>query len=98
MRKLTVWRTSRNWTFTAESHRPTPSDVVSANRKNAGRKITFSVGQTWKYAIIASKTRNANAKSTTPDSTADIGTISRGKYTFLIRLELPTRLSAAPTR
>src|SRR5262245_10811176 len=35
---------------------------------------------------------NASKKSTTPESTVDIGIVSRGKYTFFIRLELPTRL------
>src|ERR1041385_4155967 len=33
-------------------------------------------------------------KSTSPASTDEIGTTSRGKYTFLIRFWLPTRLFA----
>src|SRR5262245_7760369 len=41
-------------------------------------------------------TANDTAKSTSVASTAAIGTMIRGKYTFVIRLPLPTRLLAEP--
>src|SRR3990167_9763014 len=37
-------------------------------------------------------TRKATQKSTSPPATEDIGIINRGKYTFVIRLLLLTRL------
>src|SRR5688500_8810945 len=36
VRNGTVCRTSRNCTFTAASHRPTPSEVINASRTKAG--------------------------------------------------------------
>src|SRR3954454_6510450 len=46
--------------------------------------------QTMRHASMP----NAMAKSTSAASTAEPGMIMRGKYTFVIRLELPTMLLA----
>ena len=39
-----------------------------------------------------SRTTKAIPKSTSPETTAAAGTMRRGKYTFVMRLEFPTML------
>ena len=80
-----VYRTSRYCTFSAESQSPTARAVSTANSTNAGSVSAAQVGATGCHpssgpaAAITSKSTNATTKSTSPDSTDAIGTISRGK-------------------
>ena len=83
---------SRNWTFKAENHKPKPREVIKARSNKSGSQMTFFVGKMPKKAIIRRSTMKASMKSTIPDRTAEIGMIRRGKKTFLIKFELPTRL------
>src|SRR6267143_2940005 len=88
----TVWLTSRYRTFSAESHRPTPSAVRSARIRQAGKATMAQVGPIANHAIMHSRMRNDKQKSTKGGITAARGMINRGKYTLVIRPASPTTL------
>src|SRR5687768_12184967 len=98
VRNGTTWRTSRNSTFSADSQSPTPSAVASASAMNAGNQTTLAVGATPWYHINPNSSGNVSAKSTSPASTVASGSVRRGKYTFVMRCALPTRLFDAIVR
>ena len=57
---------------------------------NTGSQTMCIVGAMPYHAISAASSRTQTRKSTSGASTAAIGTISRGKYTLVTRLALPT--------
>src|SRR4051812_24325508 len=86
--------TSRYRTFNAEAHKPTASATASANAMNSGSTTIAGPGEIRYHAISASSTAKEIEKSTRVATTEASGTTRRGKYTLLIRPELPTMLLA----
>ena len=74
-----TYRTSRNSTFNADSHRPTASAARNASRTNTGSSSTCGPGRTRYQNISTTSTPNAMAKSISPVMTAAMGMTSRGK-------------------
>src|SRR2546423_15200271 len=84
--------TSRYLTFREPSHSETARAVSIASRIKPGRANIPHVGRMRNHAIMPMRMIKEITKSTIPDTTAEIGSRSRGKYTFETRLELPTTL------
>src|SRR5690348_6069420 len=84
--------TSRYLTLSADSQRVTDSAVIIESRTNSGSAAMDRVGAMPNQTINAAMTKKDMKKSTKGEITAAKGTIRRGKYTFLIRSELATRL------
>src|SRR5216684_8283201 len=85
-------RISRYFTLRPDVHMPTAkaSNVVSSVSGNSSRAP--GVNGTRYHTIKAPNMANEIAKSTNPAQIAAPGTITRGKYTLLIKFALPTKL------
>src|SRR5215467_1572252 len=88
-----VYLMSRYRALRGDSHSPTASAVIKARTTNTGKTNTPHPGVIPNQASITRRTKNETKKSTRGDATAAKGIIRRGKYTFFIRFESPTRLS-----
>src|ERR1700722_25006 len=78
-RKFTVWRTSRNLTLSAESHRPAPSEHRITGKTKSGKSTTEAVGVIRKHARNKTSTGKLMAKSSKLAKIAERGASSRGK-------------------
>src|SRR5713226_7045875 len=85
-------RTSRYKAFSAEVHNPTPSAVSTASTISTGSSSTVAGGWIPNDSVSTTITTRPIAKSTSPENTAAIGRISRGKYTFVITFWLSTTM------
>src|SRR5713226_4142470 len=74
-----TYRTSRYSAFSADNHNPTPSAVKNASASKAGSHSAASVGRIPYATVKIASTANPIAKSTRPESAAEIGRMSRGK-------------------
>src|SRR5713101_324760 len=86
----TTYLTSRYSAFSADIHNPTPSAVSTARSSNRGSHSAASDGLMPYTAATMSSTTNPMAKSTSPDTTAESGSTSRGKYTLVMTRWLST--------
>src|ERR1700722_12213561 len=77
-RKLTVWRTSRNLTLSAESHRPAPSEDRTTGNTKSGKSATAAVGLIRKHARNKTSTGMLTAKSSRLAAIDERGASSRG--------------------
>src|SRR5262245_1588468 len=89
------YRKSRYLTLRAVIQTPTPRLAMKAMPANAGNRRICQPGMKWYQTISVTSIAKLIRKSTKAVITAAIGTISRGKYTLLMRLALPMRLFEA---
>src|ERR1700675_2618134 len=90
--KGTMYRKSRYFTLSAHSQSPAPSEAPIANAMKSGSVTTRQSGRNPYQNINSAIRPRVIRKSANAVITELPGTISRGKYTFEIRLALPTRL------
>src|SRR5437762_2979025 len=74
------------------ANKPLPSDAAKAISTKNGNATRCQSGKYPYHSIMAAMRHIVIAKSTKLVTTAPAGMISRGKYTFEIRLLLPMRL------
>src|SRR5262249_12962876 len=89
---------SRYFTFSAVTHSDGPIVAMNPNSTNTGRSPRCQLGATEYHAIIPIRIRKEIRKSTKATTTDAVGTISRGKYTLLIKFAFPIRLLEASVR
>src|SRR5262249_22853395 len=82
-------------TLRAVIHRAGPTLAKNANRRKTGRTKICQPGGNWYHAIIRTRMEKLMRKSTSATTTVAVGTISRGKYTLLIKLALLIKLLEA---
>src|SRR5258706_911924 len=91
----TIYRKSRYLTFSAAIQRPGPRFATNASTMKSGNKVICQPG-TKRYQHIKITTIAKLIRKSTKFTAIDAaGTISLGKYTFVIRLASLTRLLPA---
>src|SRR5689334_23332384 len=90
--KGTAYCTSRYFTLSAESQSVTATAAATANSRKHGSRTIPHEGTTRYQAIIATRTTDPTAKSTSPASTGATGISSRGTYTFVTSAWFSTML------
>src|SRR5215467_8034979 len=90
-----TYRKSRYLTLSAVIHSDGPMLARKASKMNAGSTSIRQSGMNWYQAISPIRIENVIRKSTKATTTVAVGTISRGKYTLVIRLALLIRLLEA---
>src|SRR5437588_10488622 len=93
-----TYRKSRYLRLSAVIHKPGPMLAMQANRTKKGKKPMRQLGGYSYQAIIPISITNEIKKSTNATTIVEAGTISRGKYTLLIRFAFPIRLFDASAR
>src|SRR5437867_9707260 len=88
----TIYRKSRYFTFSEVKYKPVPILVKKVNKINNGKKTIFQFGTYLNHTNNTHNSAREIRKSIQLVITEAVGMINRGKYTFEIRLELPTRL------
>src|SRR5258708_6906673 len=84
---------SRYFTFRAVIHRPGPRLARNAIATNAGSATMCQLGAKRYHTMRPTSSTKLTRKSTNETTTAAVGTMRRGKYTLLMRFELPMRLA-----
>lgn len=78
-------------------YKPVPMDVINANNKNKGRKSILISGINLQKIIMTTNITKEIKKSIRQTITVLVGTIRRGKYTFVSKLEFVIKeLLASP--
>ena len=78
-------------------YKPVPIDVINANNKNKGRKSILTSGINLQKIIITTNITKEIKKSIRQTITVLVGTIRRGKYPFVSKLEFAIKeLLASP--
>jgi len=90
-----IYLKSRYLTFTAVRYKPIPNAQVKANKINRGKNIICQEGMKPYQANNKSMMQNDIPRSTKLVITELAGMIILGKYTLVIKLELPTKLPLA---
>src|SRR5690349_1717392 len=83
-RNGTTYFTSRYSAFSADIQSPTPSAVKIARSSKPGSHSAFSPGWIPYTASTTPRTTKPMLRSTSPETTAESGSTSRGKNTFVI--------------